>query len=72
MEIRDYLAKPDQTIGQHAYRLLEQLHHLKTYGYIEDEKLYSLVEKACLHLDDGKVNPEGQRRVKSQKKIRFN
>ena len=72
MEIKNYNAKPEQTIGEHAAQLLRVLCQLKEYGYIEDEKLYYLVKKACEHHDDGKANPEFQRRVKSPRKIKFN
>ncbi|MDO4168878.1 MAG: CRISPR-associated helicase Cas3' [Lachnospiraceae bacterium] len=72
MEIQDYYAKPNQTIGEHADQLLCVLQQLKKYGYIEDEKLYHLIKKACQHHDDGKVNPEFQLRVKSVKKKKFN
>ncbi|XCP87033.1 CRISPR-associated helicase Cas3' [Roseburia hominis] len=72
MEIRDYYAKPEQTIGEHADRLLCVLRKLGEYGYIEDRALYRLVEKACEHHDDGKANPEFQLRVRSDKKKKFN
>lgn len=63
MELSKYLAKPDQTIEEHVRRLLEQLECLKKYGYINDELLYELIKIACIHHDDGKVNPEFQNRV---------
>lgn len=72
MEIREYYAKTDQTIEEHASKLLEELSVLIEYGYIENEEIYQLVTKACLHHDDGKANPQFQLRVKSGKKMRFN
>lgn len=72
MEIKEYYAKPDQTIEEHVSKLLEELSVLKEYGYIEDEEMYRLVTKACLHHDDGKANPQFQLRVKSGKRMRFN
>lgn len=72
MVIKEYYAKPNQTIEEHVKKLLEKLEVLKEYGYIKDEKLYELVKIACLHHDDGKVNPQFQARVKSGKKLRFN
>ncbi len=72
MEIREYYAKPEQTIGEHTDRLLYVLRQLKEYGYIENEILYNLVAKACEHHDDGKINPEFQSRIQSGKKKKFN
>ncbi|MEG1424779.1 MAG: CRISPR-associated helicase Cas3' [Peptostreptococcaceae bacterium] len=69
--IETKLAKPDKTIKQHTIELLEVLELLLQLGYIEDEKIYKLVEKACIYHDLGKLNEEFQRRVK-KKKIRFN
>lgn len=71
MDIKNYYAKPNQTIGEHATNLLKVLEQLKAYGYINEE-LYLLAQKACFHHDDGKVNPEFKKRVKSKKKLRFN
>lgn len=66
-----YFAKPDQTIEEHAEKLIKVLELLKEYGYIKDEKLYCLVEKAALHHDDGKRNHLFQSRVRSTKKVKF-
>ncbi|MDO4323469.1 MAG: CRISPR-associated helicase Cas3' [Lachnospiraceae bacterium] len=70
MEIRDYLAKPDRTIGQHSDELLEQAGILWRLGYIKDEHMYYLLQEACLHHDDGKANPQFARRV-LDKRIKF-
>lgn len=72
MEIKEYYAKPEQTIEEHVTKLLDELEILKKYGYIADGKKYHLVRQACLHHDDGKANPQFQLRVNSGKKIRFN
>lgn len=72
MNVNLYQAKPNQTIEEHVQCLMKVLQLLKEYGYIQDEKLYFLVEKACEHHDDGKVNPQFQLRAKSKKKIKFN
>ena len=64
MNIKEYFAKPDETIEQHVEKLIEVLQLLESYGYISKGKLYGLVEKACIHHDDGKANLEFQTRVK--------
>lgn len=66
------LAKPDKTIKQHTIELLEVLDLLLKLEYIQDDKIYELVEKACIYHDLGKLNNEFQKRVKSSsKKIKF-
>ena len=70
MEEQVYLAKPNQTIEEHCNMLLDVLNLLKQYGYIEEEHLIELVEQACIHHDDGKMNPEFQKRIR--KNGRFN
>lgn len=72
MTFRKQMAKKDKTIQEHSEDLVCQLHILKECGYISDDKVFQLVEKACLHHDDGKANPEFQKRVTSEKKKRFN
>ena len=62
-------AKPNKTIKEHILDLLEQLEILSNLGYIKDEKLYKLVEKACIYHDLGKLNKEFQQRIKSNKKF---
>lgn len=71
MDMKDYFAKPDQRIEEHVEKLLYVAEKLNEYGYM-DKEIYSLVKKACLHHDDGKVNEEFQKRVRSEKKLRFN
>ncbi|MEA4987108.1 MAG: CRISPR-associated helicase Cas3' [Anaerovorax sp.] len=72
MNLEKYMAKPDKTIKQHNEDLFYCLDQLWDYGYIKDEKLYQLVKRACYYHDFGKANVEFQKRVKSDKKIRFN
>ena len=69
MEKEIYLAKPDQTIEEHTKNLLDVLDILHQYGYIEDEHLMELVRLACLHHDDGKKNPEFQKRIRENGKF---
>lgn len=72
-EINNKLAKPDKTIREHTEDLLEELDRLREFGYIKDEKIYSLVEKACIYHDIGKINREFQERINKSKvkKVKF-
>lgn len=72
MTFRQQMAKKEKTIEEHSNDLLKQLQLLKEYGYVSDEHVLQLVEKACMHHDDGKANPEFQKRVTSEKKKAFN
>lgn len=73
-EIENKLAKPDKTIKEHTMDLIEELNKLKKLGYISDDKLFSLVEKACIYHDIGKINKEFQKRIErsKDKKVKFN
>ena len=73
-EIENKLAKPDKTIKEHTMDLIEELNKLKKLGYISDGKLFSLVEKACIYHDIGKINKEFQKRIErsKDKKVKFN
>lgn len=73
-EIENKLAKPDKTIKEHIMDLIEELNKLKKLGYISDDKLFSLVEKACIYHDIGKINKEFQKRIErsKDKKVKFN
>ncbi len=64
------LAKPNQTILEHTENLLKELNKLSSF-YISNEKLLNNIEKACIYHDYGKVNHEFQKRVSSEKKIKF-
>lgn len=70
-KIKDYLAKPNKTIGEHADDLLKSAEILWNLNYISDEHIYYLLREACLHHDDGKANPEFALRVVN-KHGRFN
>lgn len=75
MDINQYLAKPDETLGEHVKRLLDEAEKLRAYGYIPDAKVLELVKIACIHHDDGKINREMQKRleaVRTGKSGRFN
>lgn len=69
MDYSQYLAKPDQTIVEHAEALITVLNKLIEYGYIQDSYLINLVKLACIHHDDGKANPVFQSRIKTSTKF---
>lgn len=68
--IKEKLAKTDKTIKEHTDELLKDLDLLLELGYIKKDKIYDLVEKACIYHDLGKLNEEFQKRVKG-KGIKF-
>ncbi|MEG2869294.1 MAG: CRISPR-associated helicase Cas3' [Terrisporobacter sp.] len=70
-DIEIKLAKPNKTIKEHTIELLNVLDVILELGYIQDDKIYKLVEKACIYHDLGKLNEEFQKRVKSNK-LKFN
>lgn len=74
MEIKDYPAKkhPYKTIGEHAQDLKDAAATLYKMGYIREEGIYHMLLLACEHHDDGKANPEFQKRITSDKWIKFN
>lgn len=65
MDINKYLAKPDETLGEHVKRLLNEVERLREYGYIQDARILELIILACIHHDDGKINREMQKRLKA-------
>ena len=74
MEIQNYLAKPGETIEEHRGKMLRELERMWEYGYIQERELYELIRIACIHHDDGKANPEMQKRLdaaRKGKKYRF-
>ncbi|SFU69161.1 CRISPR-associated helicase, Cas3 family [Clostridium sp. DSM 8431] len=62
--IKNRSAKEDKTIYEHTEDLLNELNILNEYGYIEDKRIYELVEKAIIYHDLGKLNVEFQKRLK--------
>lgn len=75
MDINKYLAKPDETLGEHVRRLLDEAERLREYGYIRDTRILELLFIACIHHDDGKMNRQMQKRlddVRAGKSGRFN
>lgn len=68
--IREKNAKPNKTIIEHTNDLLDVLELLWNLGYIEEERIYELIQKACIYHDIGKINKEFQKRVKN-KGIKF-
>lgn len=69
--IKEKNAKPDKTIEEHTLDLLEVLGLLLELKYIGKDKIYELVEKACIYHDLGKLNKEFQKRVNG-KNVKFN
>lgn len=73
MDLDNNYAKPDKTIEEHSFDLLEQLNLLKDYGYIKNERIFELAKLACIYHDYGKANKWFQIRVKEPgEKIKFN
>lgn len=71
MLIEERMAKPDKTIKEHILDLLKNLNKIKDLGYIKEDNIYELVEKACIYHDIGKINEEFQNRVTGKSK-KFN
>lgn len=74
MRYQDYLAKPGETVKEHRNKMLAELDRMLRCGYIQDGELYELIRIACIHHDDGKANPEMQKRLEAAqkgKKYRF-
>jgi len=66
MDLKTYWAKGDgTTLAEHNEKLLEALEKMKKYGYIKNEKMYTLIKQACIMHDYGKVNEFFQNRVKN-------
>lgn len=62
----------DRSIYGHTMKLLAALQRLVTLGYVTDEHIIELTAMACKYHDVGKVNEHFQKRVQSEKFIRFN
>ncbi|MGB6127342.1 MAG: CRISPR-associated helicase Cas3' [Psychrilyobacter sp.] len=74
LDLKNYLAKPNESIREHTDNLLRDLKKLKDLGYIKDKKLYELAKESCEYHDYGKVNKYFQKRInasKNGKKIKF-
>nr|WP_288306334.1 CRISPR-associated helicase Cas3' [uncultured Romboutsia sp.] len=69
-DIREKKAKPNKSIIEHTNDLLDVLEILWNLGYIKEERIYELIQKACIYHDIGKINKEFQKRVKN-KGIKF-
>ena len=64
--IREKKAKPNKSIIEHTNDLLDVLEILWNLGYIKEERIYELIQKACIYHDIGKINKEFQKRVKNK------
>ena len=56
--IREKKAKPNKSIIEHTNDLLDVLEILWNLGYIKEERIYELIQKACIYHDIGKINKE--------------
>lgn len=65
------LAKPDKTILEHTNDLLNELNILLKLGYIEEDRIFKLVQKSIIYHDIGKINREFQKRI-NKKNGKFN
>lgn len=70
-EIYSMMAKPDKTIREHTDDVIRCANEIRELGYISEEN-YRLLHTACEYHDIGKANCEFQKRVNSDKKLRFN
>ena len=59
--IREKKAKPNKSIIEHTNDLLDVLEILWNLGYIKEERIYELIQKACIYHDIGKINKEFQK-----------
>lgn len=62
--IREKKAKPNKSIIEHTNDLLDVLEILWNLGYIKEERIYELIQKACIYHDIGKINKEFQKSKK--------
>ena len=65
------LAKPDKTVFEHTNDLLDELDILLKFGYIQEGRIFELVQSSIIYHDIGKINREFQKRIK-KKNARFN
>lgn len=70
-QVYSKLAKPDRTILEHSLDLKRALEEIRSCHYISDSRTYELIQEACMLHDLGKVNEEFQRRIKSERKLKF-
>ena len=68
--IKEKNAKPNKSIIDHTNDLLDVSELLWNLGYIKEERIHKLIQKACVYHDIGKINKEFQKRVKN-KGIKF-
>lgn len=66
---KEFYAKPNETLYEHTYNVLNQLEQLSAYISIE---FFDMVKWSCVYHDISKINPYFQERVCSNGRIRFN
>lgn len=68
----EYYAKPNKTIAQHNFDLQQARECLVRFGYLYSEEENRILREAIEYHDLGKMNEFFQKRVLSQRKIKFN
>lgn len=69
MDLKLYLAKSDKTLEEHTRDLRDELIVLNELGYIKDDRILLLTDKACYWHDFGKANREFQKRIHQHTKF---
>lgn len=70
LRLDKYYAKNDETIEKHTNELKNRLIELEKLGYIKDEELFTLIERAVMHHDIGKINNNFQERLRNNSKFK--
>ena len=66
--MKNYLAKPNESLWEHTEKLIRNAIKLKDFGYIT-MGVFKKLEIACRYHDIGKVNREFQQRIKTKSKF---
>ena len=66
--MKNYLAKPNESLWEHTEKLIRNAIKLKEFGYIT-MGVFKKLEIACRYHDIGKMNREFQQRIKTKSKF---